>query len=99
MSEEGRRGGGEEGRRGGGGWGEGGGKVIPGYHLSCFCPRAPGCMLSLCIHWRFRPVHIFGENINANGIANNTSNSSRTRHIALRERFVSEKALEGMIKV
>ena len=46
-----------------------------------------------------RPVILHGDNINANSLANNTASSSRTRHIALRERFVSEKALDGLVNI
>ena len=46
-----------------------------------------------------RPVQLYGDNVNANNLANNAATSSQTRHIALHERFVSEKALEGLIRV
>ena len=39
------------------------------------------------------------DNLNANSLANNTTTSSRTRHIALRECFVSEKTLDGLVTI
>ena len=47
-----------------------------------------------------KPVeHMFGDNENANGIANGTTINSRTRHIAIRECYVTEKATKGDIKI
>ena len=49
--------------------------------------------------FNFSHVPLHGDNFNANNLANNNANSSRTRHIALRERFVSEKASEGLVHI
>ena len=48
---------------------------------------------------QFSPVLVHGDNFNANNLASNTAHSARTRHIALRERFVTEKVLDGLIKI
>lgn len=45
------------------------------------------------------PVRMLGDNANANNLANGTSVNNRTRHIALRERYVTSKATEGLIRV
>ena len=45
------------------------------------------------------PIELRGDNINANALANGTSMNNRTRHIDIRQRFVTEKASEGLIKV
>ena len=46
-----------------------------------------------------KPVELFGDNENANNLGNGTSMNNRTRHIAIRERFVTEKAATGDIKI
>ena len=46
-----------------------------------------------------KPVELFGDNENANGIANGTTINNRTRHIAIRECYVTEKATKGDIKI
>lgn len=45
------------------------------------------------------PVTLFGDNENANNLANGASPNNRTRHIDIRQRYVSDKSAEGIIKV
>ena len=45
------------------------------------------------------PVTLFGDNENANHLANRISSNNRTRHIDIPQRYVSEKVSEGVIKV
>lgn len=45
------------------------------------------------------PVVIRGDNKNANNLANNTSSNSRTRHIDIKQRYVLEKAKDGIIRM
>ena len=44
------------------------------------------------------PVPIHGDNFNANSLANAITSSNRTRHIAIRERYVTEQATEGVVR-
>jgi len=44
-------------------------------------------------------VTLFGDNENANNLANRISSNNRTRHIDIRQRYVTEKVSEGVIKV
>lgn len=46
-----------------------------------------------------KPVRMLGDNANANNLANGTTVNNRTRHIALRDRYVTAKAAEGLIRV
>ena len=45
------------------------------------------------------PVKTYGDNDNANGLAAGRTINNRTRHIAIRERYVTENANEGFIQV
>ena len=45
------------------------------------------------------PIPLLGDNENANGLASGTTSNNRTRHIDLRQRYVTEKSAEGLIKV
>lgn len=46
-----------------------------------------------------KPDELFGDNENANNLGNGTSTNNRTRHIAIRERYVTEKATSVDIKI
>ncbi|RPB23124.1 hypothetical protein L211DRAFT_748646, partial [Terfezia boudieri ATCC MYA-4762] len=45
------------------------------------------------------PIELRGDNINANALAHGTSMNNRTCHIDIRQKFVTKKAMEGLIKV
>jgi len=45
------------------------------------------------------PIPLLGDNENANGLASGMTSNNRTPHIDLRQRYVTEKSAEGLIKV
>jgi len=44
-------------------------------------------------------IPLLGDNENANGLTSGMTTNNRTRHIDLRQRYVTEKSAEGLIKV
>ena len=72
------------------------------YVAACEATRELMFVLNLFSDLRLpisQPVLLFGDNVNANSLANQTAVSSRTRHIALKERYVTEKCVDGIIHV
>ena len=72
------------------------------YLAACEATREVCWLLNLFNGLKFKislPVSLFGDNMNANNLANAVSTNSRTRHIKLQKRFVTEKVAEAIITV